>query len=106
MSHTFLVTISDDEYKAFNLIVKSADQWVEDAVRNKVFACGVRVAKEHSKNPSEYLTPEDMEAIKAVMVANDDLMKTPDNWSIATLREIVSRTTMPTRAERDAAELP
>lgn len=105
MSHTFMVTVSDEEYKAFNLVVPDADSWVQHAVKEKIRQCGIRIAEEHSRNPSQYLTPEDRTAIKAVMDSNDDAMKEPKNWSVPTLREIINRTSMPTRAERDEAEI-
>jgi hypothetical protein len=101
MAHTFSITVSDVEYKAFQLRVSDPDAWAGHALRNKIRKAAIWVAEEHAKDPSAFLTPADRTAIKAVMDANGDFMKRPREWSNATLVEIVNRTTMPTKAERD-----
>ncbi len=106
MSHTFSFDVSDVEFKAFELLVSDPDEWVEHAGRNKIRKAAIRIIEEHVKDPSAYLTPADKAAIKVVMEANDDTMKEPKHWSNATKAEIINRSTMPTRAERDAAETP
>ena len=106
MAHTFSFDVTDVEYKAFELLVLDPDAWVEHAGRNKIRKAAIRIIEEHVKDPSAYLTPTDITAIKAVMDANNDTMKQPKDWSNATKAEIINRSTMPTRAERDAAETP
>lgn len=106
MSHVFTITISDDEYKAFELMIEDPDAWVLNAARNKIRKVAIRVAEMHAEDPTRWLTSADIAAIKAVMEANGDIMKEPRNWSNATLRAIIQRTSMPTRAERELANLP
>jgi hypothetical protein len=51
MAHTFEVTITDEEYRAFNLRVPDADEWVDHAVRNKVRKNMIWIAQERQSKP-------------------------------------------------------
>lgn len=106
MSFTFNIEVSNTEKKAFDLLVPDADEWVQHAVRNKIRKAAIRIVDMHLEDIHRYLTPADLVAIKAVMDANNDSFKQPKDWSLLTIKEIIDRTTMPTRAERDAVEFP
>jgi hypothetical protein len=106
MAHTFKVTISDDELKAFNLIVPDADEWVDNAVRNKVRKCFIYVAEEATKDISSNFDPTDLAEIQAEMEARGDIMKAPKDWSEVVKGMIVNKVKMKTRKERGVVYSP
>jgi hypothetical protein len=101
MAYTFKVTVTDEEYKAFNLIVPDADEWVDNAVRNKVRKCFIYVSEEAIKDISSNFDPTDLAEIQAEMVAGGDIMKSPKDWSAEVKGMIVNKVKMKTRAQRD-----
>jgi hypothetical protein len=105
MAKKFEVSITDEEYRAFNLIVEDADEWVDNLVRNKVRKCLIYVAEEVAQDLDNLLDPADKSTIEALMVQNGDVLKKPQDYSDVVKREIVKLTKMKTRKERDAEEL-
>lgn len=101
MSHTFTVTISDEEYRAYSIRTVDPDEHVERMVREQILISAIEMARRHAENPSQYLTPTDIAAIKGIMESEGDFMKDPKDWSLLTLREIAKRTSMPSRAEAE-----
>lgn len=105
MAHEFKVIISDEEYRAFQLIVADPDEWVEHAVRNKVRKCMIYVAERVAQNVGGLLSPSDRAEIEADMLAAGDVMKQPKHYSEAIKKKIAAKTTMKIRAVRDEEEL-
>lgn len=105
MAYTFQITVSDEEYQAFNLIVPDADEWVDNAVRNKIRKCMIYVAERTAEDTSS-LDQADLDAINNMILAEGAVMKQPKHWSDDVKKEIVKRTKMKTRAERDLDDTP
>jgi len=103
MAHTFTVTITDEEYRAFSLRVLDPDGWVDHAVKNKVRKNMIWMAEEGAK--AGMLLPADKQAIEALMVQEGDVMKAPKDFSDVVKQEIAKRVLMKTRVERDAEEM-
>jgi len=103
MAHTFTVTITDEEYRAFSLRVLSPEDWVENAVLNKVRKNMIWIAEEASK--PDAFDPTDKQAIEALMVQEGDIMKPPKQYSDTVKREMAKRIKMKTRTERDTEEM-
>jgi hypothetical protein len=103
MAHTFTVTITDEEYRAFSLRVLDPEAWVDNAVRNKIRKNMIWIAEEGAKAGA--LAPADKQAIETLMVQEGDVMKAPKDFSDSVKREIAKRVIMKTRVERDAEEL-
>jgi hypothetical protein len=99
MAHTFKITVTDEEYRAFNLRVPDADAWVDNAVLNKVRKNMNWIAQEASMEGA--LDPADRVAIEAIMVEEGDVMKAPIQYSGRVKREIAKLIKMKTRVERD-----
>lgn len=104
MAHTFSITLTDEEYKAFNLIVPDADEWMENAIRNKVRKCLIYVAEEHVRSP-ELLDQADIDGITQLMVAEGCTLNGPRGWTDKVKHELVKKTKMKTRKERDLETL-
>jgi hypothetical protein len=105
MAKTFTIEVTDEEARAFELIVTDPDAWVDNAVRNKVRKCLIYVTEKVSQNTAGLLSPADLAEIEADMLAAGDVMKAPKHYSKAVKEKIAARTTMQTRTERDAAEV-
>jgi hypothetical protein len=106
MAHTFQVTVTDEEYKALNLIVVDADQWVADAVTGKVWNSNLRALEMILSDLDVNLLPADKAALQQYLVDNDLVMVPWKKWPKALLKQIVEKTTLPSRVERDALETP
>lgn len=104
MAHTFEVTITDEEYRAFNLRVPDADEWVDHAVRNKVRKNMIWIAQEAILPGA--LDPADKAAIEAILVEEGDVMKAPKDFSDRAKKEMAKRIKMKTRVERDKDDGP
>lgn len=104
MAHIFAVTVTDAEYKALNLVVPNADEWVEDAIRDKIRRCKNRLVEEHSNNP-DLLSQQDQAEVQQDLVNAGAIMKSPKEWPDAVKNKVIERTTMKTRVERDSEEL-
>ena len=100
MSHTFNITVDDDELKAFNLIVPDADEWATNAVLGKVRKCLIYVAREHAKDFS-LLDASDLAEITQMVQDEGSTLLPPEKWSKAIQKEIAKRTKIKTRIERD-----
>jgi hypothetical protein len=103
MAHTFTITVDDDEFRAFNLIVPDADEWATNAVRGKVRKCLIYVAQAHARDFS-LLDASDLAAITQMVQDEGLTLVPPERWSKAIQKEIVKRTKMKTRKERDIEE--
>jgi hypothetical protein len=103
MAHTFTVTVTDEEYRAFSLRVTDPDGWCEHAIRNKIRKNMIWIAEEASKDGA--LSPADRQVIEAAMVEEGDVMKAPKQYSARVKLEMAKRINMSTRVERDAAEM-
>jgi hypothetical protein len=101
----FKVILTDEEYRAFNLIVPDADEWVDNAVRNKARKCLIYVAERTAQNIDNLLDPADRAEIEADMLAAGDVMKAPKHYSDAVKKKIAAKTKLKTRVERDAEEM-
>ena len=69
MAYQFKVDLTDEEYKAFTLIVNDPDEWVENAVKNKVRKCLIYTAERTAQNADNLLDPADRQEIEAAMTA-------------------------------------
>ena len=63
MSHTFTVTITDEEYRAMELILPSPEEWVNHAVTWKAFKSMLRVT-DGSLDESDMLNSSDKAEIQ------------------------------------------
>ncbi len=105
MSHTFRIVISDEEYKAFELIVPDPDEWVEEIVFNKVRKCMIYVAEMIAKDPDAYLSPANKSIVEQSMINEGDIIKAPKDYSMATKKLMAANTTLPPRKQRDIEDL-
>jgi hypothetical protein len=104
MAYKFSIDLTDEEYAAFNMIVIDADAWMENAVRNKVRKCLIYVADMVAQDDS-LLDPADLAVIAQMINDEGVTLKAPRKWSDSIKHEIVKRTKLKTRKERDAEEL-
>jgi hypothetical protein len=104
MAHTFTITISDEELKAMNLIVPDADQWVTDAVKSKARKTALRAVGMILSDLDNTLLPADRTTLNQYLVDNDLVLVPYKDWPINTLKLIVEKTILPSRADRDLAE--
>jgi hypothetical protein len=100
MPYTFKITVTDEEYRAFGLIVPDADEWADHAVRNKIRKCVERVV-DATMQDFGLLTDTDRAAVEQTIIAEGDVLKPPKLWSNKTKSEILKKTKMLTRKERD-----
>jgi len=100
MAHTFTVTITDEEYRAFSLRVPDPEAWVDNAVLNKVRKNMIWITEEAGKVGS--FDPADQSTIEALIVSEGDIMKRPRDYSDKVKKEMAKLIKMKTRAERDA----
>jgi hypothetical protein len=103
MAHTFTVTITDEEYRAFSLRVLDPDGWCEHAIRNKVRKNMIWIAEEGAKPGA--LEESDRQTVETLMIQEGDILKAPKDFSDVVKQEIAKRVKMGTRVERDAAEM-
>jgi hypothetical protein len=101
----FNVDITPEEARAFELIVPDPDEWVENAIRNKVRKCMIYVAERTAQNIDNLLDPADRQEIESAMLAAGDVMKAPKHYSPEVKSLIASKTKLKTRAVKDAEEL-
>lgn len=104
MAHQFKVDLTDEEYRAFELIVRDPNEWVRNAVLNKVRKCLIYTAERTAQNADNLLDPADREEIEALMVANGDALKAPKHYSPEVKKMIAAKTKLKTRVERDIEE--
>jgi len=104
MAKQFKVDVSDEEMRAFELIVIDPDAWVDNAVRNKIRKCLIYVTEAVAKNRLGLLDPADLAEIEADLIAAGDVMKEPKNYSEDVKKKIAKLTKMKTRVVRDAEE--
>jgi hypothetical protein len=104
MAYKFTIDLTDEEIKAFNLIVPDADEWMRSVIMNKVRKCLNYVTDAIALDTS-LLDPQDQAVISQMVSAEGSLLKSPKDWSKEIKREIVKRTKMKTRKERDEEAL-
>lgn len=105
MSKTFTVNITDEEMAAFERVVPDADEWVENAVRNKVRKAILRVVEATMNDIDNQLSPADKQTLNNALVAQDLVMVPWKRWPKGILKQIAFKSLLPTRKARDAAEL-
>ena len=101
----FNVDITDEEARAFELIVPDPDEWVQNAVLNKVRKCMIYVAERTAQNIDNLLDPADRTEIESAMLTAGDVMKAPKHYSADVKKLIAAKTKLKTRVERDAEEM-
>jgi hypothetical protein len=104
VAHTFSVTITDEEYRAFERRVDNPDTWVADAVANKVRQSLNFVAEESSK--PGMLDDVDEQAVSDLLIQEGAVLKAPKDYPDIVKQEIAKRINLPTKVDRDLAELP
>jgi hypothetical protein len=103
MAHTFTITITDEEYRAFSLRVLDPDDWVDHAIRNKIRKNMIWIAEEAGK--PDAFDAVDQATVEALMVQEGDIMKPPKEYSDVVKAEMAKLIKMDTRVERDDAEM-
>jgi hypothetical protein len=103
MSHTFTVVVTDEEYRAMELIMPSPDDWVNHAVTWRAYKCLIDVAQRSIEQ--DKLSSEDQLEVQQDLTAEGTLLSRKDKWSMEVLKKITTLTSMKTRVERDAEEL-
>jgi hypothetical protein len=100
MAYKFTIDLTNEEFKAFNLIVPDAEGWMRNVIMNKVRKCFNYVTEAIASDTS-LLDPQDQAVISQMVGAEGSMLKSPKDWSKEIKREIVKRTKMKTRVERD-----
>ena len=78
--HTFTITITDEEYKVLQWQLVNPDQWVIDAIKNKILNSQSRMLLELSDKQPNKLTEQEK-------------------------KDLIISSTLPSRVERDAVEV-
>lgn len=100
MSHKFSVTISDDEYRAMQLVVPNPEEWVDHAIKWKAFKCLLRNTQATLADAA-MLDPADMQEIQQDLLDAGMLIVDRKKWPKAIHEKITRKSKMKTRAERD-----
>jgi hypothetical protein len=104
MALQIVLDLTDEEEKAFNLIVPDAETWIMDAYQNKLIQCGRRCMDLLMQYPNA-LTPAQINQLKTALEgAGVPFWTKPRDWPLIIIRQVVAAMDVPTRAERDAAE--
>jgi len=91
MSYEFKVIISDEEYKAFRIIVGNPDEWVSGMILNKVRQCLIRLVESVAEYPDKFLSFIDQQLILQAMQVSGDLLKSPKTYSDEIKKLIASK---------------
>lgn len=106
MSHTFSVTITDEEYSAFEKVVIDPNAWAVDAINNKVRKAVLRVTEETLKDAENNLSPEDVATLTTHIADNGLVLAHWSKWPYGVLKKIAGASLIPTRVEQEAATGP
>ena len=88
MSHTFTITISDEEYSAVGKIILDPDDWVDKVISNKAIKCILDVVEATLKDVSQLLNPTDKATLVTYIIDNDLVMVPWRQWPQGVLRQI------------------
>ena len=60
---TITVKLTDDEYKAMSVLSVSPEQWVQDAVKNKIYSIKEKLVQENSNLQPSKMSESDKKSI-------------------------------------------
>jgi hypothetical protein len=104
MSHIFTIEVTDDEYRAMELILESPEEWANHLIKWNAFKMLLDVTNQTIGDPT-LLDQSDLQELQQDLVDVDAVLLDKEDWPIEIHEKITRYTKLKTRVERDAMEL-